>query len=269
MKQVAEESAIKKTMPMAKCEIDESSINPIDQYFWTKTESAACLLINDETAQSSSSEASKDNGADSADLSITNSEAKKEGADSDTEMIDLTKTMSTTSPRKSLDELLRLHNKRLNTRESEREKSISPDENLNIQNFAQRMFENSLGTTTTTNFLLNELGLNNNNNNNCTSMPFLTSQTSDFGNNSNLLNFHALANRLKGSELLKALSKPTKNNNSQQQNFNNAAIQFSNQFLLNNSITATFNAPESTHMNEILNKYIWNSWDLPENGLKL
>uniref|UniRef100_A0A915D8G5 D-isomer specific 2-hydroxyacid dehydrogenase NAD-binding domain-containing protein n=1 Tax=Ditylenchus dipsaci TaxID=166011 RepID=A0A915D8G5_9BILA len=79
------------------------------------------------------------------------------------------------------------------------------------------------------------------------------------------LNFQALAAKLRGSELLKALNKPSKAGSNTSSVCASPALYNVNggyAGLMNNGVCNT----STPHMSEILNKYIKNNWDLPENS---
>lgn len=225
MKMAAESELKNSPSPMkssasATCEIDEDTTNPlsIDQYLWpsaTKSEPV------DDSVPGSSGSSDKEKEADRCSDSATSGDTLFNGNnpsnhESDSEMVDVEET----SPQSRLDQLLRLEEQRA---EAERDKSTSPDENLNLnmQNFAQKLLDSPPA-------------------------PFLP-PTSLFGTGllptpaiDSLFSLQHLAAKLTrngGSELLRAL-------NSRQ----------------------PCRSPPAPHVTEIINKYITNNWDLPENG---
>lgn len=336
----------------ATCEINESTTNPIniDQYLWTKTsESASCLLIGDDTAQSSSSEASQ-RGADSSKRCASNGDAHSTSigshdgddtetleldvaAESDGENVEVSSERSqnhehsrpatgchsssvSSTPRKRLDDLLRLaesrsqlsrmekekqHQRMAKTEVEERDKSTSPDENLNtVQSQQQaclqsvKMLENTANPAST---FLSQLGVGAGSVNGAAANGFNLASFNAFfsqamaangggqsvGADSNIFNnMQALAARLRGSELIKALNKPPKssspaasnllqfshsnNNSPATQALYNGAYSSSPSFMNGTNVLLNGISAHSPHMSEILNKYIKNNWDLPENG---
>ncbi|KAI1728740.1 d-isomer specific 2-hydroxyacid dehydrogenase, NAD binding domain-containing protein [Ditylenchus destructor] len=303
----------------ATCEIDESSTNPIniDQYFWTKTsESASCLLAGDETAQSSSSEASNrdTNGAVGSKRCPSNGDAHSTSHD-DGEDADMTLDYAAesdaeppspvvrdnTSPRKRLDDLLRIQERRLEEKrikeesEAARDKSTSPDENLNIVQPALPKFLSQVENgQTQASSLMTQLGVGAGlvngaaaNGLNLASINAFLNQSVTNGNgtsgdNMNMFNnMQKLAAHIRGSELLKALNKPT--NKGPMMNggsfpavsqalysstygnmaaFLNGSNSVNGNHIQGISSCSTF----SPHISEILNKYVKNNWDLQENA---
>lgn len=211
------------------------------------------------------------------------------------------------SPRKKqrLDNLLRLHEQR-QLMQQQREKSISPNENLNIASFAQKLFENS--EVSPASFLTPFI------NNTVSATSEQSTPTFNFTGGFEATTFGEITGNITNLFNLPNMTSPKHNNNNHQSRLNNfssiksnvstangiynlqqafaARFRSSSELLkvLNSSQSATPNRTSFTsslnsnfmcdainnncstmpnaHLSEILNKHIKNNWDLPENGMK-
>lgn len=211
------------------------------------------------------------------------------------------------SPRKKqrLDNLLRLHEQRQLMQQQQREKSISPDENLNIASFAQKLFEHS--DISPPSFLTPF------NNNNISATSDQSTPTFNLGGGLEATTFGEITGNITNLFNLPNVTSPRHNNgNDHQSRLNNFSSMKVNATAANNiynlqqafaarfrsssellralnssqnivshrtsftpSLSSNFmcdninnncsNVPNA-HLSEILSKYIKNNWDLPENG---
>lgn len=207
------------------------------------------------------------------------------------------------TPRKKqrLDNLLKLHKQR-QLLQKQREKSISPNENLNIANFAQKLFENSeilpasfltpfnnsIAATSdqsasafnfTSGFEGTTFSEITGNITNLFNLPNITSPQNNINNDhqSRLNNFSTIqpnvsaANNLYNLQQAFAASFRSSTellkvlNSSQSATLNTTNTSLNSNFICD-GINNNFNNITNAHLSEILNKHITNNWDLPENG---
>ncbi|KAI6206153.1 D-3-phosphoglycerate dehydrogenase [Aphelenchoides besseyi] len=191
-------------------------------------------LVLDETVQSTnSSNDTKDAASDASSShliqggsSTGHSAHSATPTTSPTRITDETETTEGEQPRGRLDALLRLEEQR--TLQTDRDKSHSPDENLNISNFAQKLFELSSHTDLAA-LLSLSTSLFNGSSTTSTSTPSAT----------------ATATVKTGSELAKALTK-----------CNGKPVTSTQQ--------AAFPTFDNLQMNEMVENYVKNNWQLPE-----
>ncbi|KAI6240435.1 D-3-phosphoglycerate dehydrogenase [Aphelenchoides fujianensis] len=238
MKLAAEESLRKPDGSPDSNEAANSTVGtPLDMEHWAQLARNFNSVIKedpiilDETFHSTTSSNEKDAASDASSSHVVQGGSSTSAhsatpTTSPNRVLDDSDLMDVDGPRGRLDALLRLEEQR--SLQADRDKSHSPDENLNISNFAQKLFEPS-----TANDLAALLGLSSSLFNGSTGASTPTAT--------------ATATITTGSELAKALTK-----------CNGKPVASTQQ--------AAFPSFDGLQMNEMMESYVKNNWQLPEDA---